>query len=323
MTSSVLGIADDTAFGGSVRVIVTRPAELNAAKAAVDRVLADIDLAASRFRDDSELSRLNATPDQDVVVGRLLARALSAALRGARLTGGAVDPTIGSALRLAGYDDDFAQIPADGPAIKLIFTRTPGWKAIRFDEVHRTVRIPRGVEIDLGATAKALAADLAATAAMEATTGGGVLVSLGGDISVAGEPPLEGWLVQTSEDSGAPIDETEETISIRSGGIATSSMTVRRWIRGGAVLHHIIDPATGLPAGGRWRTASVVAASCVDANIASTAAIVMGERAAAWLQANRLPSRLVDRDGSVHRLSGWPLPEPVRISNPKHPLNDF
>jgi thiamine biosynthesis lipoprotein len=89
------------------------------------------------------------------------------------------------------------------------------------------------------------------------------------------------------------------------------------------VLHHIIAPATGLPAGGRWRTASVVAASCVDANIASTAAIVMGERAAAWLQANRLQSRLVDRDGSVHRLSGWPLPEPLQSSNPKHPLNDF
>jgi len=323
MTSSVLGIADGKALGGSVRVIVTRPAELGAARAAVDRVLEDIDRAASRFRDDSELSRLNATPDHDVVVGRLLARALSAALRGARLTGGAVDPTIGSALRLAGYDDDFAQIPADGPAVKLVFTRTPGWKAIRFDEARRTVRIPRGVEIDLGATAKALAADLAATAAMEATTGGGVLVSLGGDISVAGEPPQEGWLVQTSEDSGAPIDDSEETISLRSGGIATSSMTVRRWVRGGAVLHHIIDPATGLPAAGRWRTASVVAASCVDANIASTAAIVMGERAAAWLQANGLQSRLVDREGDIHRLSGWPAPEPVENGNPKHPLNDF
>jgi thiamine biosynthesis lipoprotein ApbE len=323
MTSSVLGIADDTALGGSVRVIVTRPAELSAAKAAVDRVLEDIDRAASRFRDDSELSRLNATPDQDVVIGRLLARALSAALRGARSTGGAVDPTIGSALRLAGYDGDFAQIPTDGPAIKLVFTRTPGWNAIRFDETRRTVRIPRGVEIDLGATAKALAADLAATAATEATTGGGVLVSLGGDISVAGEPPREGWLIQTSEDSGAPIDDKEETVSIRSGGIATSSMTVRRWIRGGAVLHHIIDPATGLPASGPWRTASVVAASCVDANIASTAAIVMGERAVAWLEANGLQSRLVDRDGNVHRVSGWPLPEPVQDSNPKHLLNDF
>jgi thiamine biosynthesis lipoprotein len=115
--------------------------------------------------------------------------------------------------------------------------------------------------------------------------------------------------VQTSEDSNARIEEDEETITIQSGGIATSSMTVRRWTRGGVELHHIIDPATGLPAEGPWRTVSVVAGSCVDANIASTAAIVMGESAVAWLTANRLPARLVGRDGTVHRISGWPAPQ--------------
>ncbi len=166
--------------------------------------------------------------------------------------------------------------------------------------------VPRGVEIDLGATAKALASDLAAAAALEAAGSGGVLVSLGGDIAVAGGGPSEGWAVQTSEDSGAPIDDGEETISIQSGGIATSSTTVRRWTCGGAVLHHIIDPATGMPAAGPWRTASVVAGSCVDANIAATAAIVMGDAAIRWLEANRLPARLVDRDGAVRRTAGWP-----------------
>jgi len=133
-----------------------------------------------------------------------------------------------------------------------------------------------------------------------------VLVSLGGDIAVAGDPPAEGWAVQTSEDSNAPIDDAEETITIESGGIATSSITVRRWTRGGVVLHHIIDPTTGLPVAGPWRTASVVAASCVDANIASTAAIVKGESAIAWLAATGLQARLADRDGGVHRVSGWP-----------------
>jgi thiamine biosynthesis lipoprotein len=117
---------------------------------------------------------------------------------------------------------------------------------------------------------------------------------------------VEGWAVQTSEDSGAPIDAGEEAITIQSGGIATSSITVRRWTRGGVVLHHIIDPATGMPASGPWRTATVVAGSCVDANIAATAAIVMGEAAIPWLAANRLAARLVDRDGTVHRLAGWP-----------------
>ena len=308
MSVTVLGIADDRALGGSVRVIVTRPADLARAKAAVDKVVQAIDLAASRFREDSELSRLNARPNQEVVVSPLLTQAIAAALRGARLSGGAVDPTIGSAVRLAGYDADFASVPVDGAELKLTATTIPGWQVVQFGEASRTVRIPRGVELDLGATAKALASDLAAVAAIKACSGGGVLVSLGGDIAVAGDAPAEGWLIQASEDSGAAIAESEETISIRTGGIATSSTTVRRWMRGGAVLHHIIDPATGLPANSCWRTASVIAATCVDANIASTAAIVLGRKAVSWLEANRLPGRLVDLEGSVHRVAGWPSP---------------
>jgi thiamine biosynthesis lipoprotein len=306
--TSPVAIADDRAFGGSLRVVVTNPPDLAAAKSAVDDLVLAVDLAANRFRADSELSRLNATPDRQVVISQLLSQLIVAALRGARLTGGAVDPTVGSAIKLAGYDSDFAAVPADGLAIELVVRRIPGWQAIELDEVTRTVRVPRGVDVDLGATAKALTADLAAATALAKLSRGGVLVSLGGDISVAGEPPPEGWLIQTSEDSGAPIQEGAETISIRSGGIATSSTTVRKWTRGGAFLHHIIDPATGLPTAGPWRTATVVAGTCVDANIASTAAIVIGRRAIQWLEASHLPARLVDQTGSVHRLSGWPKP---------------
>ncbi len=308
MSAMVLGIADDRALGGSLRLVVTNPTSLRAAKAAVDEVVNAIDQAASRFRDDSELSRLNALPERDIKVSPLLAQAIAAGLRGAELAGGAVDPTVGTAIRLAGYDTDFGQVPADGAEIRLIAQRIPGWRAIQFDARSRTVRLSRGVEIDLGATAKALASDLAAAAASRAVGGAGVLVSLGGDMACAGEAPSEGWPIQASEDSAASIDESEETIAIYSGGIATSSTTVRQWTRGGAVLHHIIDPATGLPADSCWRTASVVASSCVDANIASTAAIVMGRKALSWLEANRLAARLVDLEGRVHRVAGWPAP---------------
>lgn len=308
MSTMVLGIADDRALGGSLRLVVTNPTSLRAAEAAVDEVVNAIDQAASRFRADSELSRLNALPERDIKVSPLLAQAIAAGLRGAELTGGAVDPTVGSAIRLAGYDTDFGQVPADGAEVRLIAHRIPGWRAIQFDAGSRTVRLSHGVEIDLGATAKALASDLAAAAASKAVGGAGVLVSLGGDIACAGEAPSEGWPIQASEDSAAAIDESEETIAIYSGGIATSSTTVRQWTRGGAVLHHIIDPATGLPADSCWRTASVVASSCVDANIASTAAIVMGRKALSWLEANRLAGRLVDLEGRVHRVAGWPAP---------------
>jgi len=306
MSSTGLGIADGRALGGSVRVVVTRPGSLRTAKAAVDEVVAAMDGAASRFREDSEVSRLNASPDREVTISPLLAQAIAAALRGAELSGGAVDPTVGWAIKLAGYDTDFELVPADGDQIKLFAEHVPGWRAVRFDRRSRTVRLPRGVELDLGATAKALTSDLAAAAASKATGGGGVLVSLGGDIAVAGEAPIQGWSIQTSDDSAAPIDDADEAISITSGGVATSSTTVRRWTRGGVVLHHIIDPATGLPADSCWRTVSVVAATCVDANIASTAAIVMGGKAISWLDAGRLPARLVDLEGNVHRVAGWP-----------------
>jgi thiamine biosynthesis lipoprotein len=305
---TAVAIADDRALGGTLRVIVTHEPDLAAAKSAVDDVVRAVDLAANRFQEESELSRLNATPGRDVVLSPLLAKLIAAALRGARLTGGAVDPTVGSAVKLAGYNSDFAAVPADGVAIDLVVSRVPGWQAIVFDEATRTVRLPRGVDLDLGATAKAMTSDLAAAAGLSAVTRGGVLVSLGGDISVAGDPPAEGWLIQASEDSNAPIEHGEETISLRSGGIATSSTTVRRWTRGGVALHHIIDPATGLPSDGPWRTATVVAGTCVDANIASTAAIVMGDAAVKWLEAAGLPARLVDRAGTVHRLAGWPKP---------------
>ena len=306
MSSSVLGIADGRALGCSTRLIVTRPQALMAAKSAVDEVVAAIDAAASRFRADSELSRLNASPGRPVKVSALLARAIDEALRGARVTDGAVDPTVGVAIRLAGYDADFGSVPGDGEPIRLVAHRIPGWRAVEFSRSARTVSVPRGVELDLGATAKALAADLAAEAALGAAGGGGVLVSLGGDIAVGGERPPGGWAIQASEDSAAELSEAEETVSIADGGVATSGTTVRRWVRGGAVLHHIIDPATGMPAATCWRTATVAAATCVDANIASTAAIVMAERAPVWLERHRLAARLIRLDGTRVRVGGWP-----------------
>jgi thiamine biosynthesis lipoprotein ApbE len=308
MTVMVLGISDGRALGCDLRVIVTRPETLSAARAAVDEVVAAIDLAASRFREDSELSRLNASAGRVVSVSSMLAEAIAQAIRGAELTDGAVDPTVGQAMRLAGYDGDFASIAPGGGPLRLTAERVPGWKAVRFDTKTRTVLLAPGVELDLGATAKSLASDLAAAAALRAIGAGGVLVSLGGDIAVAGEPPAGGWAIQASEDSAAPLSDTEEAITISSGGLATSGTVVRRWVRGDTVLHHIIDPATGLPAATCWRTVTVAAGTCVDANIASTAAIVMGERAPAWLEAHRMTARLVRNDGTIVRLAGWPDP---------------
>ena len=306
MTVNVVGVFEGRALGCDLRVIVTRPETLSAVREAVDGIVAAMDRAASRFHTDSELSVVNASPDRVVKLSPLLTRAIGEALRGAELTDGAVDPTVGQAIRLAGYDSDFGLVaPAAGP-LHLVAARVPGWRTVRLNARARTVVLPRGVELDLGATAKALAADLAAEAALSVVSNGGVLVSLGGDIAVAGEPPNGGWAIQASEDSATPLSDSEETVSITSGGLATSGTTVRRWVRGGVEMHHIIDPTTGLPAITCWRTVTVAAGTCVDANIASTAAIVMAEQAPAWLEARRMAARLVHRDGTVLRIAGWP-----------------
>jgi FAD:protein FMN transferase len=303
-----VAIAEGTALGGLARLVVTRPDGLEAAWQAVEATLRGVDLAYSRFRPDSELSRVNANPGMTHEVSPLLAAAIAVALRAARQTDGAVDPTLGGAMRSAGYDVTFADVPPRGPALNLVARPVARWRLVRFDERERTVQLPAGVELDLGATGKGLAADLAAAAALAAAgPGAGVLVSLGGDIATAGEAPGGSWVVQVGEDSRAPISRGEETVSIRSGAIATSSTTVRRWLRGEAVLHHILDPRTGLPASGPWRTASIVARTCAEANLAATAAIVKGDGAVAWLQATGVPARLVGTDGDITRVGGWPL----------------
>jgi thiamine biosynthesis lipoprotein len=300
------------ALGTSVHVLATDADGLGRATTAVSEVLEDVDTAYSRFREDSELSRLNASPGRTVRVSPLLATAIDAAQRAARLTDGAVDPTIGHAIRVAGYDDDFSRVAAAnrGP-VNMRAWRVPGWQAIRFDRRSRTVLLPPGVELDLGSTGKALAADLAARAALKAAGAGGVLVSLGGDIATAGKPPAGGWRIHVAEDSREKPDGDGDVICLPAGGIATSSTTVRRWTRGGVVLHHIIDPQTSLPATGPFRTVTVAAATCLDANIASTAAIVRGEAAINWLMSCGLPARLVENDGTIHYIGRWPDPSGV------------
>ncbi|HEX7471507.1 MAG TPA: FAD:protein FMN transferase [Candidatus Limnocylindrales bacterium] len=299
--------ADWRALGTSVHLLVT-DGELEPARRAVADLLDEVDRAYSRFRPDSELSRLNAAGGQPMAVSPLFGTAIETALRAGRLSDGLVDPTVGRAMRAVGYDADFSRVAARGEPLTLRLEPIPGWQAVRYDASHHSVTLARGVELDLGSTGKALAADLCAAAALTAMGRGGVLVSLGGDIATAGDPPDGGWRVLAADDSSTPADADGEVVAIRGGALATSGTTSRRWTRGGVTLHHLIDPRTGLPAEGPWRTASVVAATCVDANIAATAAIVRGRSAVPWLEGLGMAARLVSSSGQVVRLAGWPTP---------------
>jgi thiamine biosynthesis lipoprotein len=282
-----------------------RSDELVRARSIVEGELDAIDRACSRFRQDSDLMRVNAGAGRRVRVDRLLVEATELALRAAELTEGDVDPTIGAALELAGYDRDWQLLAPTLQVPRVLASVRSGWRTVELDRDLQTLRIPRGVKLDLGATAKAWAADRAARAVNDAT-GCGVLVSLGGDISTAGPSPAQGWPIRVTDDHRSGPDAPGQTISISGGGIATSSTTVRRWQQHGHQMHHIIDPGTGEPAKTPWRTVSVAAINCAEANIATTAAIVRGRKATAWLADLGLPARLVAGDGSVTTVGSWP-----------------
>ena len=296
------------ALGTTVVVLVDRLGHLDDAVNAATAEIDAVDRACSRFRPDSELSRLSGSRGATVEVSPVLADALTVAFDAAHATDGLVDPTIATSLRAWGYDRDFVTIPPGLPPLALALHAVPGWRTVDFDPAARTIRVPDDVELDLGATGKGLAADRAAEAATRAT-GRGVLVSIGGDIAVAGPTPEGGWDVRITDDHASGPDAEGPVVSIESGGLATSSTTVRRWNRGEVTVHHIIDPRTGRPADPWWRTASVVAARCAQANAASTAAIVLGPSAEAWLAERGFPARLVHVDGTVTAVAGWPADE--------------
>jgi FAD:protein FMN transferase len=290
-----------TALGTQVRLVVTGP-ELDEARRILAADLAEVDVTCSRFRPDSEIRTLAGPRTQ---VSSLLAEAIAVALRAAWLTDGDVDPTVGAAMRAIGYDRDFAEIQAAAQD-KVTKHAIPGWRNVTLD--GRMLTLPPGTELDLGATAKAWAADRSAHRIAN-HLGCGVLVGLGGDIAVAGPVPENGWPIRVQDVTGHPDDEPEgpyTNITISKGGLATSSTKARRWHRGGDVLHHILDPRTGLPAAPVWRTVSVAAGTCADANAASTAAVIKGRDALGWLTRNLLPARLVDAKGTVFTVAGWP-----------------
>jgi FAD:protein FMN transferase len=291
-------------LGTTAQVVVDRDDALAAARDLLVGELDAIDRACSRFRGDSELMEVNARAGHTTPLSPLLCDAIAVALNAAAQTGGAVDPTIGPALGTLGYDRDFDAI-ARGTGCAVSGVAATGWWTVALDARARTIRLAPTCALDLGATAKAFAADRAA-ARIAQETGAGVLVDLGGDIAVAGLVPSEGWPVLVSDDHRDRDPEAGQTIAVHGGGLASSSTWVRRWERAGRVLHHIIDPRTGEPADPVWRTVTVAAGSCVDANTASAAAVVKGRSAVDWLAGLGLPARLVAECGAITTVGDWP-----------------
>ncbi|MBT0772617.1 FAD:protein FMN transferase [Kineosporia sp. J2-2] len=324
------GTARWSALGSYAALVVADATRLDAARAACERILAEVDMAASRFRTDSDLSRVNRAAGSWVPVSPLLCRAVSAAVWAADLTDGLVDPTLGRQLLALGYDRDLDELrrsmaagrPTDStvapglvsadPAHVVGPARAGAWREIEIDP-QGAVRVPDDVSLDLGATGKAFAADLIAEV-VPAEAGTDLVISLGGDVAVGllpgTAPGSHPWRVSITELPQDVGDPGAEVVVIAEGGLATSSVLARRWWNDGDV-HHLLDPRTGRPVDATFRTVTACGCSCVEANAISTSSIVRGSDAIAWLEYEDVAARLVDADGNVRRVAGWPLPEQV------------
>lgn len=286
----------------TARIVLTDPEQLEAAREIATRRLALVDAACSRFRADSELMTLPA--GRPLLVSQQLADLVRVALDAAEATDGLVNPAVGTVLAGLGYDRDWARMAEDRPLSRVRVRQVPSWRQVRLE--GRQLTVPNGVQLDLGATGKAFTADLIA-AQIAAELAVGVLVALGGDIATAGPEPGAGWNVLVQDRPGDP------SITVRlapQSALATSSTQSRRWQSGGRQMHHIVDPRSCTPAKVVWRSATVAAPRCVQANALSTAALILGVDAPAWLHQQGRAARLVSTSGEVVSIAGFP-PDPT------------
>ncbi len=274
-------------FGSECTVIVDDP---GAARAVADakRALLEWHARFSRFKPESELSRLNADPRVTVPVTPLMRRVVEAAVSAARETGGLVDATLVDEIESAGYDHDLGTAPTSLPLAEALVLAPPRAEAgpsaaarwLGFDADRRAGTVTRapGMKLDPGGIAKGVFADELATtlAAREA-----FVVDCCGDLRLGGtagvirevhvESPFDGSAVHTFELSG--------------GGVATSGISRRAWLgTDGRPAHHLLDPATGRPAFTGVVQVTALAPTAIEAEMRSKAALLSGPgRAAGWL----------------------------------------
>ncbi|HEX3721701.1 MAG TPA: FAD:protein FMN transferase [Nitrolancea sp.] len=293
------------ALGTTIKVVTIDPLRLPSVVQHVHDCFVDIDRTFSRFRADSELSRLERTGGGPQPASGLFLELLDLAYRASTSTGGWFDPTIRDALEASGYDRSIEWLEAEGPGPARPARPAGQWHLITYDRNRRLIDLRDGVRLDFGGIGKGFAVDYALRTLPPGSSG--VLVNAGGDLAVSGPAPDGGWIcdVATSGDSAV-----EETVRLREGALATSGLGRRQWTRDGRLLHHLIDPRTGQPGESPWRTVTVVARTCVAAEVAAKVAWLRGAEGPAWLESIGLSGRFAGIDGCVQVAGNWPRQQP-------------
>jgi thiamine biosynthesis lipoprotein len=291
-------------WGLSGTLVTEHDDQINFAQERLWHWLNEFDEACNRFKKGSEISRVNARAGETVAISATLELALSAALLAREATQGLCDPSVLPALLALGYDVDYDELKSRDDTTLADPVKGAGVNAFDLDRGEHTVTLTPGCQLDLGASAKALVADLIAN---DVAPTGGVVVEVGGDVAVRGRGPQGLWAIGLSD--SLELDGKEPRVAIHDGGIATSSMTTRTWRASGQLVNHIVDPRTGSFAVGPYATATVSASSCVLANAFATASLLWGEDAAYHVAQAGWSGRFVRNDGSVEFVGGWPLDE--------------
>jgi thiamine biosynthesis lipoprotein len=266
----------------------------------VSRQFAAAEKAAARYRKDAELHRLYRAGGQEITVSPLLAELIAAALMAAERTDGDVDPTVGAAMTAIHGAPTRAR---SAFALPVCGTRStgsrpvPGWQQVHLRGCR--LRVPAGTTLDLSATATSVTCDRAA-AEVRARLDVGVLVTLGGDAASAGPSPEDGWRVLIDDRSDARI----EVLLPAGAGLATSHFTRR--IEDAAPVGHLIDPHTGRAPAAVWRMATAIGFTSLEASTFTSAALIRGIPARAWLGQLWVPARLVTTHDDVVAVGPWP-----------------
>jgi thiamine biosynthesis lipoprotein len=242
------------------------------------------DAAFSRFRVGSELNRVNAADADPMLVSERFARMVETALGAARATAGLVTPTVGAALLAAGYDRDFEALADDTRPARAAPVRS--WRRIRV--AGRWLFRSGSVELDLNGVVKGATVDEALA-----------LLPRGGTVSAGGD-------VATTQPVVVAIPGGD-SVMLDAGGLATSGTDRRTWRRAGELQHHLIDPATGRPACTPWRQVTVAAGSCLGADVAAKAALLLGYAGPSWLDRRGLAGRFVGSEGNIVSNANWAI----------------
>jgi thiamine biosynthesis lipoprotein len=293
-----------TAMGAPAELMIIGGAGPALLEWAVER-LSQLEASWSRFRPDSELRDLDRYAGAGYVPASAdLVDAIGRALSLWYVTDGLFDPTVRRSLEEIGYDRTFREVAPTGPALVIEPRPTRGCDGVNVDREHSTVRLPEGVELDLGGVGKGLAADLVATGLVERGAAG-ACVGLGGDVRVAGSP-VDGniWQIRVEH----PLDESRTlcTRTLSDEAIVTSTTRFRQWSRGGKALHHLIDPFTGAPA---ERGVTAVVAQAGEAwwaeGIAKAALVAGVTRGLQLLERLGVAAVVVDAQGAQHCTTNW------------------